>query len=57
MPRFRSGPLEWAVASILLLGLIALWVQPGYAWVPLTIMGFAIGYYAGRRSSANPRDR
>ena len=57
MPRFRSGPLEWAVAGILLLGLIALWVLPSYAWVPLTIMGFAVGYYAGRRSPPNPRDR
>ena len=56
MPRFRSGPLEWAVAGILLLGLIALLVLPGSAWVPLTIMGFAVGYYAGRRSAPTPRD-
>ena len=32
------------------LGLITLLVVPGYAWVPLPIMGFAVGYYAGRRS-------
>jgi|GraSoiStandDraft_24_1057298.scaffolds.fasta_scaffold5313731_1 hypothetical protein len=57
MPRFRNGPLEWAVASILLLGLIALWLLPSYAWVPLPIMGYAVGYYAGRRSSPNLRDR
>ena len=50
MPTFRSGPLEWAVAGILLLGLITLLVVPSYAWVPLPIMGFAVGYYAGRRS-------
>ena len=56
MPRFRNGPLEWAVASILLLGLIALWLLPSYAWVPLPIMGYAVGYYAGRRSSPNRRD-
>jgi hypothetical protein len=57
MPRFRNGPLEWAVASILLLGLIALVLLPSYAWVPLPIMGYAVGYYAGRRSSPNLRDR
>ena len=50
MPRFRNGPLEWAVAGILLLGLISILALPGSAWVPLPIMGFAVGYYAGRRS-------
>ena len=45
------------MASILLVGLVALLLVPSYAWVPLPIMGYAVGYYAGRRASPNPRDR
>ena len=50
MPRFRNGPLEWAVAGVLLVGVVGLWLLPSYAWLPLLVMGYAVGYYAGRRS-------
>ncbi|HTD78030.1 MAG TPA: hypothetical protein VK898_10370 [Chloroflexota bacterium] len=50
MPRFRNGPLEWAVASILGVGTLCIWLFPNYGWLPLAIMGYAAGYYAGRRS-------
>jgi hypothetical protein len=50
VPRFRNGPLEWAVAIVLVVGLILVWLLPNYSWLPLPIMGYAVGYYAGRRS-------
>ena len=50
MPAFRNGPLEWAVAGVLLVGVVCLWLLPSYAWLPLPVMGYAVGYYAGRRS-------
>ncbi|HEY0580614.1 MAG TPA: hypothetical protein VGE94_00425 [Chloroflexota bacterium] len=55
MPRFRNGPLEWTVAGVLLVGAVAIWYVPSYAWLPLVIMGYVVGYYTGRRS--NERDR
>jgi hypothetical protein len=54
-PYFRAGRFEWAIAAVLLVGLIFVWLQPAYGWVPLIVMAYAVGYYTGRRSAERRR--
>jgi len=55
LPHFRAGPFEWAIAAVLLVCLLLVWFQPDYAWVPLIVTAYAVGYYSGRRASEHPR--
>ena len=55
MPRFRAGRVEWTIAAVLLVGLLVIWFQPAYAWIPLMVMAYCVGYYSGRRSNRHPQ--